>query len=92
MSDIGGAAAPAESSPTPELPLDTPNPITTENEGHPEPVEKVEAEPSKPKSIDDALNKAAEKVEKDSKEAEAKAADKPTEVKTEVKRDETGKF
>lgn len=108
MSDVNGAAAPADTSPAqsaPELPLDTPNPVATADEGHPEPdakpegkPEKVEAkEPAKPISAREALQKASEKVEKDSKAVETKptdkAADKPAPVKTEAQpRDPEGKF
>src|SRR5687767_5078217 len=107
MSDIGGAAAPAEASPAPELPLDTPNPISTEAEGHPEPDAKPEGKPEKsepkevksaPPTTREALQKAAAKVEKDSKAAETKEVktetkDKPAPVKTDAPvRDETGKF
>jgi hypothetical protein len=101
MSDIDGAQAPAESTPATELPLDTPNPITTEAEGQPEP-EKVETKPDKPEpkakvsSIDEALDKAAEKVAKsekpEAKEAKTEKVEAKPEVKSEVKRDETGKF
>lgn len=107
-----GAAAPAESTATPELPLDTPNPIETSAEGQPEPDAKPEGKPektepkeTKPISTREALEKAAAKVEKDSKDAEAKSkpdtrpevktapkAETKEEPKTEVKRDETGKF
>lgn len=114
MSDVSGAAA--ESTPAPELPLDTPNPISTEAEGHsapdakpegkPEKVEEkpeVKSEPQKSsKTPREALEKASKQVEKDTKasetksveakpDKEAKPVDRP-ELKTEPKRDETGKF
>lgn len=101
MSDVdGGAAAPAESTSAPEA-VQTPNPVSTENTGHP-PAEKPEAkaEPkaekkdAKPVSTREALQKAAAKVEKDNapkpdtKEVKTteKAGDK-AEAKPEVKAD-----
>lgn len=88
MSDISGVTA--DSAPAPELPIDTPNPVNTEDQGHPkEPEAKPEAKPEKaakpedkPLTTREALQKAAAKVEKDSKAAE-KADTK--EVKTEAK-------
>lgn len=89
MSDVDGATAPADTGAAPELPLDTPNPVETADQGHPEPDAKPEGkpektakaeEPAKPISTREALQKAREKVD-----AEAKAAEKPKEVKTEAK-------
>lgn len=102
MSDVNGAApAAAESAPVAETPVvDTPNPISTEPEGQPEP-EKVETKPvktektdAKPPTAREALQKAAAKVEKDNAPVKAEKADKDDKApaKSEPVRDETGKF
>ncbi len=90
MSDISGVAA--DSTPAPAEVV-TPNPVSTEPEGHVEPEvkpepkpEKVEKTESKPISTREALEKAAAKVEK-AEEAKAKPEAKP-EVKTEAKKPE----
>jgi hypothetical protein len=111
MSDISGAEAPAEVSAPVEVA--EPNPVSTEPEGHVEPEKPVETKPEvksepvekKPPTTREALQRAAEQVEKDEKakvekpevkadpkaKVEAKPDVKP-EVKTERQRDETGKF
>lgn len=94
MSDINGAAAPAESvaAPAPEVVADLPNPITT---SEPE-AKEVKAEPKaekvedkKPLTAREALTKAAAKVEKDNAPVKTEAK---VEIKTDKPRDETGKF
>lgn len=92
MSDVdGGVPAPVDSAPAPEAQVETPAPIRDEPIA-PEPVEaKPEPKDDKPKepvSTRDALKKAAEKVE-----AESKAAEKPKPAEDKgPTRSENGKF
>lgn len=83
----GGASAPAEqiSAPAVEESVSTPNPISTESQSEPAADAKA-----KPFSIDDALDRAAAKVEKASRDSAPK--DDTKAVKSDAVRDETGKF
>lgn len=98
MSDISGVSA--DHSPAPEIPVDVPNPVTTEHEGHAEPDAKPEGKPEKgekpeakaekadkPVSIDDALKRAREKVEKDNAPVKIEDALKPRVMRSAEKSD-----
>lgn len=95
MSDLdGGASAPVDSAPTPEV-VNTPAPIRDEPipaEPTPEPKpEPKDDKPKEPVSTREALKKAAEKVEAESKAKEPADKPKPVEDKGPA-RGENGKF
>lgn len=92
MSDVdGGAPAPVDSAPAPEAQVEAPAPIRDEPIApEPAPEPKPDDKPKEPVSTREALKKAAEKVEADSKD---KPAEKPKPVEDKgPARGEGGKF